>query len=166
MVSANHVAYTAPVNPLDAKSLLTIEHIWPLLRRKIRRAEDFVPAAITSTAITSRSTAPTGHPVTVREVTFREGNRKVTEECVEYEPMKVEFRQSNGSKVQNIVSEGPTGELYMTYTFEWLHPEMEGDAKKLEERRDKERRMARMAVEGTLKAMREMVADGRWKEEL
>ena len=166
MVSANHIAYTAPVNPQGAEPVLTMEHIWPLLRRKIRRAEDFVPAAITSTDVVTTSTTPTGHPSTLREVTFREGNRKVQEECVEYEPVKVEFLQTNGSKIQNVVSEGAGGELYMTYVFEWLHPELEGDDAGLWDKYEKERKMAAMAVEGTITAMREMVKDGRWKEKI
>ncbi|MBE3049048.1 DUF1857 family protein [Candidatus Bathyarchaeota archaeon] len=165
MVSANHVAYTAPINPIGAEPTLTREHIWPLLHRKIHRAEDFVPVAISSTRVLSTTTTPTGHRSTVREVTFREGDRRVQEECIEYEPMKEEFHMSDGSKVQNIISEGAGGELYMTFTFEWLHPELEGDAAALEERAVKERKMAALAVEGTIKVMREMVVNGRWKEE-
>ena len=165
MVSANHIAYTAAINPPGAHPILTREHIWQLHRRKIHCGQDFVPAAISSTRVLSTSTTAAGHPTTVREVIFREGDRRVREECVEYKPMKVEFLQGDGSKVQNILSEGAGGELYMTFTFEWLHPELAGDAAALEERAVKERKMAQMSVEGTIKAMREMVADGRWKEE-
>lgn len=166
MVAANHVAYTAPINPPGATPVLTHQHIWPLLRRKVHRAQEFVPGAISSTSILSTTTNATGHPVTVREVTFIEGNRVVREDCAEYKPMKIEFLQGDGSKVQNVVSEGAEGELYMTYTFEWLHPELEGDAEGLRERREAERKMARMAVEGTIKTMREMVKDGRWEEKI
>lgn len=166
MVTANHIAYTALINPAGATPVLTREHIWPLLRRKIHRAQEFVGGAITSTTVLStNTTSTTGHPVTVREVTFAEGDLRPREECVEYEPMKVEFRQQNGSKVENIVSEGSGGELYMTYTFEWLHPELENDSKALAERKEKEKKMAALAVESTIRVMREMVADGRWKEE-
>lgn len=78
----------------------------------------------------------------------------------------VEFLQpGDGGRVQNIVSEGADGELYMTYTFEWKHPELEGDGEGLRRRLEVERKMAKVAVEGTIKVMREMVADGRWKEE-
>ncbi|KAK1763410.1 hypothetical protein QBC33DRAFT_550064 [Phialemonium atrogriseum] len=164
MVAANHIAYTAPINPSSAPIKLTLEHIWPLLQRKIRHGQDFVGAAITTTKVLSTSTTPSGLPLTVREVVFREGARRVREECIEYEPVKVEFHQPDGSKVQNIVSEGQDGELYMTYTFEWMHAELEGDDIALQQKREQEKRMARMAVENTLKVMREMVADGRWKE--
>ncbi|KAJ9133326.1 hypothetical protein NKR23_g10834 [Pleurostoma richardsiae] len=164
MVAANYVAFTAPINPPSASPQLTIENIWPLLQRKIRRAEDFVGAAIRSTDVISQSSTPAGQPVTVREVVFHEGDRRVREECVEFWPMKVEFHQPDGSKVQNIISEGAGGELYMTYTFEWLHPELEGNQSALVEKQAKEKAMAKTAVESTIVAMREMVKDGRWKE--
>lgn len=165
MVAANHIAYTAFINPPGATPILTRAHIWPLLRRKVHSAQEFVPV-ISSTTVLSTTTNATGHPVTVREVTFLEGNRVVREECVEYEPMKIEFLQGDGSKVQDVVSEGSEGELYMTYTFEWLHPELAGDAEGLSEREAKEKKMAKMAVEGTIKTMREMVKDGRWEEKI
>lgn len=164
MVAANYIAYTAPINPPTAETKLSIEHIWPLLQRKIRRAEDFVGVAIKSTDVISRSTTPAGQAVTTREVIFREGNRRVREECIEFKPMKVEFGQPDGSKIQNIISEDADGALYMTYTFEWLHPELEGNDAGLGEKRQKEKNMAKIAVENTIVAMREMVNDGRWRE--
>jgi len=164
MVAVNHIAYTARINPTSASPQLTIEHIWPLLQRKIRVAQDFVGAAITSTEVLSTSTTSSGLPLTCREVVFRAGGRRVREECIEYQPVKVEFRQPDGSKVQNIVSEGADGELYLTFSFEWMHPELEGDEDALQEKLKQEKGLAKMAVESTIKAMREMVADGRWKE--
>lgn len=164
MVSANHIAYTERINPAAAATKLSIEQVWPLLQRKVRRAQEFVPAGITSTTVLSTSTTPSGLPVTVREAVFLESGRRVREECIEYFPIKVEFHQPDGSKVENIISEGPDGELYMTYTFEWLHPELEGDDAGLQQKREQETKLAKMAVQSTLKAMREMVEDGRWKE--
>lgn len=166
MVAANHVAYTALVNPPGAAPVLTRQHIWALLRRKDRRAEEFVPAISSTNVLSTDTTNATGNPVTVREVTFAEDNRVVREECVEFEPMMVEFLQEGGSRVQNVVSEGAGGELYLTYTFEWLHPELGGDVEGLKALEEKERKMAGMAVEGTLRAMREMVKDGRWEEKI
>lgn len=162
MTLANYVAFTAPINPPSAEPQLTLEQVWALLRRKIRLAEDFVPVAIASTRVVSESTDTHGRPVTTREVTFHEGNRRVEEVVTTFYPMKVEFRQPDGSQVMNIVSKGARGELYMTYTFEWLHADL-GEAA-LAERRVKEEAGAQKAVEGTIGAMREMVADGRWKE--
>ena len=167
MVAANHVAFTAPINPPGASPVLTIDHIWPLLQRKIRRAEEFVGGAIAATEVISTSTTSAGLPVTVREVTFRgpEG-RRTHEECIEFRPMKVEFHQVNGSKVQNVISESADGSLNMTYTFEWQHPELEGNEAGLAEKLKAEKALARLAVESSIKAMREMVADGRWTEKV
>jgi len=159
----NNVAFTAPINPSSASTKLSLDQIWQGLERKIRAGQDFVGGAITSTDVISTSTTDKGLPVTVRVVNFKEGNRKVEETCITYHPAKVEFHQKNGSKVQNVISEGADGELYMTYTFEWLHPECEGDEKALEEKRVKEKNMAKTAVESTIKVMREMLEDGRIK---
>ncbi|OAP62375.1 hypothetical protein AYL99_04578 [Fonsecaea erecta] len=166
MTPSNNLAYTAPINPPSASPKLTISQIWQGLERKIRAGQDFVGGAILSTDVVSESTDSEGRPVTVREIVFRDGNRRVKETCVAFEAMKVEFHQPDGSKVQNIISQGAGAEcedLYMTYTFEWLHPECEGDIKALEEKRQKETKIAKMAVEETIRVMREMVKDGRIK---
>lgn len=167
MTPANYVAYTAPINPPSATTQLSEEHVWALLRRKVRCAQDFVPAAIEATEVEDKSTDKHGRPVTTRIVTFREGfrggDRRVKEVVTTFFPMKVDFLQPDGSQVQNIISKGADGELYMTYTFEWLHADLDEAA--LAEKRRHEAGGSKMAVEGTLKAMREMVADGRWKED-
>lgn len=161
MTPANNIAYTAPINPPSATPTLTLEQIWKGLELKIRAGQDFVGGALLSTDVISTSTTDHGQPITVREVVFREGNRRVRETCIAFEPMKVEFHQPDGSKVQNVISHGSQGELYMTYTFEWLHPECEGDAAGLAAKKDKEVKIAKMAVEETIRVMREMVKDGR-----
>ena len=161
LTPSNNLAYTAPINPPSVTPVLTIEQIWKGLQLKIRAGQDFVGATIVATDVISTSTTEHGHPVTVREVVFRDGNRRVRETCIAFEPMKVEFHQPDGSKVQNVISQGSQGELYMTYTFEWLHPEFEGDAAALAARREAEEKIAKMAVEMTIKVMREMVQDGR-----
>lgn len=162
MTLANYVAFTAPINPPSTDPQLTLDQVWALLRRKIRLAEDFVPAAIASTDVVSESTDADGRPVTTRVVTFHEGNRRVEEVVTTFYPMKVEFRQPDGSRVMNIVSKSANGELYMTYTFEWLHADLDEAA--LAETRVKEEAGAKTAVEGTIRAMRQMVLDGRWKQ--
>lgn len=162
MTAANYVAYTAPINPPSAETQLSLEQVWALLRRKVTHAEDFVGGAILATEVLSTSEDEHGRPVTTRAVTFREGNRRVEEAVTAFHPIKVEFRQPDGSKVCNIVSEGGGGELYMTYTFEWMHPGL--DARALGEKRTAEEAMARLAVESTIRAMRVMVVDGRWRE--
>ncbi|EXJ96280.1 hypothetical protein A1O1_01406 [Capronia coronata CBS 617.96] len=160
---SNNVAYTAAINPPNTTPVLSYAQIWRGLQLKIKAGQDFVGGAIIATDVISTSETDNGHPVTVREVVFREGNRRVRETCIAYEPMKVEFHQPDGSKVQNVISQGAQGDkdLYMTYTFEWLHPECEGDEAALAAKREKEWAMAKTAVEKTLEVMREMVKDGR-----
>ncbi|RMD43914.1 hypothetical protein DV735_g1179, partial [Chaetothyriales sp. CBS 134920] len=170
MPPANHVAYTAPINPAGADPILTRSEIWAGLERKIRAAEEFVGGAITSTdVIKEYRDEKTGLPVTVREVVFANAEMgRVTETCIAFYPMKVEFHQNNGSKVQNIISQGAGGskDLYMTYTFEWQHPELEGKGEAtLQEKKVQEEKTAQVAVESTIKVMREMVRDGRIKKE-
>jgi len=161
---SNNLAYTAPINPPSAEPKLTIPQIWAGLQRKVRAGQDFVGGAILSTDVVSEETDSEGRPVITREVVFRDGNRRVQERCVMYEPMKVEFHQPNGSKVMNVVGQGAGEEgvdLYMTYSFEWLHPG--ASEEELRENRVKQTKMAQTAVEETIRVMREMVKDGRIK---
>ena len=166
LTPSNNLAYTAAINPPSAEPKLTIAQIWRGLELKIRAGQDFVGGAILSTDVISEKHDGEGRPITVREVIFRDGNRRVREDVIAYEPVKVEFHQPDGSKVQNIVSQG-AGEdgvdLYMTYSFEWLHPECEGEngKKELQEKRQKETKVAKMAVEETIRVIRQMVQDGR-----
>jgi hypothetical protein len=161
---ANYVAFTAPINPAGSSPVLNVSQLWKGLQIKVGSAETFVGAAIESTdVLKTYKTEKTNLPVTEREVVFREGNRRVHETVIEYYPTKVEFHQKDGSKVMNILSRGAGGEsdLYMTYTFEWLHPELEGDEAGLKEKRTKEEAMSKLAVESTIKVMRELVENGR-----
>ena len=54
------------------------------------------------------------------EVAGEEKGRTVRERCVLHTPCRVDFFQPDGTKVANYVSEGPDGELYMTYVFQWI----------------------------------------------
>lgn len=159
--AANYIAFTAPINPSGASPTLTRKQIWAGLEIKIGSGETFVGAAIESTTVLKKYPDPkTQLPVTEREVLFRADQRRVHETCVAYEPMKVEFLQPDGSKVVNVVSQGAAGEedLYMTYTFEWLHPGM--DEAGLKEKKKAEEAMAQKAVESTIQVMRELVQKG------
>lgn len=164
MPAANFIAYTAPINPASASRKLTRAQIWRGLEIKITSGETFVSGAIEATTVlkTYTTSGKPGLPVTEREVLFRADQRRVHETCIAYEPMKVEFHQKDGSKVMNIISQGAGGEedLYMTYTFEWLHPELEGDEQGLQEKRKGQEQMAKMAVEGTITVMRELAEKG------
>ena len=165
-VAANYVAFTAPINPVNASPVLTRSQIWAGLEIKIGSGETFVGGAIESTTVLKKyTTEKTNLPVTEREVLFRADQRRVHETCIAYEPMKVEFHQPDGSRVMNVVSQGAGGEtdLYMTYTFEWLHPELEGDEEGLRKKKAGEEAMAQKAVESTIQVMRELVQNGRIK---
>lgn len=162
MPPTNYVGYTAPINPPSAEPKLTESQIWALLRRKIRRAEDFVGGAILNTEVLSEAKDAQDRPVTTRMVTFREGNRRVEEVVTTFYPVKVEFQQPEGSHIANIVSRGPDDELFLTYTFNWVHPGLDDAA--LAEKRVVEQNMAKHSVESTISAMRAMVSDGRWEE--
>jgi hypothetical protein len=95
--------------------------------------------------------------VTVREVLFRESQKTVQETVTGYEASRVEFVQPEGSKVNNIISEGADGELYMTYTFEWRHPGVSKED--MAAFAEKERKMSQMAVEGTIKVLRQLAEE-------
>lgn len=158
--STNNIAFTSHINPPGSSPVLTRPQIWSMLQLKIRSAETFVPAAIQSTTVISTTTnEETGNEVTVREVTFLQDQRKVKEVVTAYADTRVEFEQPDGSHVSNIVSEGADG-LYMTYVFEWRHPGVEGE--ELEKLREREKAMSKMAVEGTIEAMRKLVREGRY----
>ncbi|CAG7948993.1 unnamed protein product [Penicillium salamii] len=152
---SNNVAFTAPINP-PGSTTITPEQVWNGLLLKIRSAETFVPAAIQSTKVISESVDPsTGNPVTVREVLFRETQKTVQETVTAFKATRVEFEQPDGSKVSNVLSVGAGGELYMTYIFEWRHPG--ASREELAVLYEKEKKMSQMAVEGTIKALRELV---------
>lgn len=159
MSSANNIAFTAPINPPGATPL-SLNQVWIGLLLKIRSAETFVPEAIQATTVLSETKDPyTGNPVTVREVLFRETQKRVKETVTAFEKCRVEFEQPDGSRVSNVVSEGADGQLYLTYVFEWRHPGVTKED--LATLLEKERRMSRMAVEGTIRVLRELNEEDR-----
>ncbi|KAJ5892921.1 hypothetical protein N7504_009612 [Penicillium tannophilum] len=158
MAPANNIAYTAPINP-PGETPLSHAQVWAGLLLKIRSAESFVPGAISRTDVLSETVDPSsGNKVTVRDVLFRESGKKVQETVTAYEPTRVDFVQAGGN-ISNIISEGGNGELYMTYIFEWKHPD--ASKEEMAEFLVKEKNMGKTAVEGTLKVLRQMVADGK-----
>lgn len=154
MSSTNNIAFTAPINPPGATPL-TRDQVWAGLLLKIRSAETFVSAAIQSTDVLSEYTHPsTGNAVTVREILFRETQKKVKETVTAFESCRVEFEQPDGSRVSNVISDGAGGELFLTYIFEWRHPGVSKE--ELASLLEKERRISRMAVEGTITVLRQL----------
>ncbi|PGH15379.1 hypothetical protein AJ80_05563 [Polytolypa hystricis UAMH7299] len=157
---ANNIAFTTPLNPPGATPILKREQIWVGLLLKIRSAEAFVPAAIQSTSVLAEFADPaTGNPVTIREVIFRENQRKVQETVTAYEDIRVDFVQPDGSLISNVVSEDADGELYLTYIFEWRHPGVSKE--ELLALREKEKKTSKLAVEGTITVLRELVKSGK-----
>lgn len=157
---AVYISYTGLINPPSATPVLTRAQVWSGLEIKVTAAQDFV-GAIISTDVVSTSEDQHGRKVTQREVVFKEGNRRVSERVVEFAKNKVVFHQTDGSQVQNIISQGADGDLYMTYDFEWLHSGM--GEEELEEKRQSYQKMSKMAVESSIDAIREMVKSGRIK---
>lgn len=95
----------------------------------------------------------------MREVVFRESQKPVKEVVTAFEPCRVEFEQPDGSRISNVVSEGAEGELYLTYIFEWRHPGLGGE--ELKSALDREKKMSRQAVEGTIKVLRQLAEEGK-----
>jgi len=135
-----HLAYTAPVNPSGATPTLSQAQLWAGFQRKVRKPSDFVPV-IASAEVTKEE----GNVVT-RTVTFKEGRPgahggsagdQVVEVCSSYAPCRVDYAVSDGSSVSNIISQGPGGELFVTYAFAWKHEGMEEGGKEFEEAKAK-----------------------------
>ncbi|KAK5005322.1 hypothetical protein LTR16_007041, partial [Cryomyces antarcticus] len=75
----------------------------------------------------------------------------------------VDFHQPDGSTISNIISDGPSGQpsdLYMTYAFQWLHPEIERGSKVEAEALVMRKKTAKMAVEKSIESIRRMVKEG------
>ncbi|KAJ2903518.1 hypothetical protein MKZ38_009740 [Zalerion maritima] len=142
-----HIAYTSPINPAGSSPLLTRAQVWAGLQRKIRHADEFVPAIVACHVLSE--TGPCPNPEVTREVEFKPGMGppgRVREVCRSFHPSWVDFVQRDGSTVKNVLSDGAPSEeggestLWMTYVFEWRHDGVaEGgeQAKVLEEKHRK-----------------------------
>ena len=137
-----HLAYTAPINPAGAEPVLTQAQVFEGMRRKVRRAHEFVPI-IESCEVVSE----VGNVVT-RKVQFRPGVGQglVTEVCTEYAPSRVDFEMDSGSSVKNIVAAGPTGkddDLYMTYVFAWKRDDLDAGSAAYDEALDQYKKVCK-----------------------
>ncbi|KAI0882255.1 DUF1857-domain-containing protein [Annulohypoxylon maeteangense] len=167
MVTFN-LAYTAPINASKASPTLNQAQVWAGLKRKVLRAQDFVPIIEECIVLVEEQDHASGNVTVTREVRFKTGSEPaagsggalVREVCMHFAPCRIDFKQPDGSTVSNIVSEGPDGKLMMTYAFEWRYPgvkEGSQEAKVLEER---SWTTAKMAVHGTIDTIRRLVKDG------
>ena len=50
--------------------------------------------------------------------------------------------------------------MFMTYAFQWAHPDVEAGSPKEEELRKEHMRVAKMAVDKSIEAIRRMVSQG------
>jgi len=65
--------------------------------------------------------------------------------------------------VTNVISDGSSGsdtDLYMTYIFEWKHPDIEAGSSEAAELQTKHKAMAKMAVDNSIESIRRFVKDG------
>jgi len=159
-----HLAYTAPINPAGSSPTLSVSQVWAGLQRKIRFAQEFVPAAITGCEVLSEEDG-----VVTRIVNFKPGmgaKSSAKEVVTSFGEAWIEFKQEDGSIIRNIISEGSSGtveDLQMTYMFEWMFPNIEEGSTEAGEQFKKVKGTAKMAVDGSINTIREMVKDGRIK---
>ncbi|KAI8629642.1 DUF1857-domain-containing protein [Xylariaceae sp. FL1651] len=164
MVTFN-IAYTAPINRAGATPVLTQAQVWEGLKIKVRQAQDFVKA-ITKCEVLSEEALPTGELQVTREVQFvagtTHGNGGVVKEvCVHYAPCRVVFKQEDGSTVTNVISQGPDGELLMSYIFEWRHSDVTEGSERASQLEEAHWKMAKMAVESSIDTIVRMVSEGK-----
>ncbi|KAK4113158.1 DUF1857-domain-containing protein [Canariomyces notabilis] len=160
-----NLGYTAPINRPGESPVLTIDQVWAGLQRKVRYAQEFVPL-IVGCEVLSEEKDPAAEEVDVitRRVTFAEkagpmSGRIVTEVCKLYAPCRVDFVQEDGSKITNCVTRGESGEpgdLYLTYIFEWRHPNVAEGSEEAQWLEGEHRKTAGTAVEGSIATIREM----------
>ncbi|GAM82883.1 hypothetical protein ANO11243_008690 [Dothideomycetidae sp. 11243] len=154
-----NLAFTAPINPPETSPKLSTPQVWAGLQRKVRHAPEFVPAIGTCRVLSDSSDPDDG--TVEREVTFAaDPEHKIKEKCVSAGGLKVDFHQPDGGLITNYISEGEGGELFLTYTFQIVSDLKEGS----EERkafRDKQAKMARMAVLESINSIRKMVKEGK-----
>ncbi|KAL2115243.1 hypothetical protein VTJ04DRAFT_10906 [Mycothermus thermophilus] len=125
-------------------------------------AADTSAPGTTTAANTGSNSGPDGdqdgpEEVITRRVTFHPDSapkkKTVVEVCKLYPPRRVDFVQEDGTVIQNFVGDGPEGEMFLTYAFEWRVPGVaEGEDKKRVE--EGFWRTAKMAVEGSIDTIR------------
>ncbi|ORX98530.1 hypothetical protein BCR34DRAFT_676960 [Clohesyomyces aquaticus] len=156
-----HYAYTSQINPEGASPVLTLPQIWQGLQRKIRFAQEFVPV------IEGCEVLKEEDGVVTRVVKFKKGlvpKEQATEVVRGYGMSWVDFEQEDGTHVRNVISSGPGGpeDFHMTYMFEFLLPNIsETDTEGKEKETARLTGMSKVAVESSIKVIREMVQDGR-----
>ncbi|KAH7308963.1 hypothetical protein B0I35DRAFT_441096 [Stachybotrys elegans] len=153
-MSVINFAYTAPVNPSGASPVLDEAQVWAGLKRKVRRAYEFVPIITGCEVISEEGTT------VVREATFQGRPSPVREVCEHYEPSRIDFRQPDGAVISNIVSRGSDDALHMTYVFEVRRPDLGEGSEEATDFKREFSKMAKVAVEGSIETIRRLVKEG------
>jgi len=167
-----YAAGTAPVNPTGASPIITLEKLWAGLELKAREPQLFLAVIDTCEVLEDD-----GETV-LREVKFKDGGGvgmapvigpKVKEQITHIKPLSAEAGSGletftsigSASRVLNIVSTGPDGELLLTFTFEWEHNEIEEGSPEAVKKQKQYQVTAPKGVVGTLNAIRQMVKEGK-----
>jgi hypothetical protein len=148
-----NLGYTAPINR-PGQPPLTIDQVWAGLTRKVTHAQEFVPVIVACEVLSDQhSPQKSGGSRTVsRRVTFRPGagpmhSDTVREECVLHPPCRVDFCQEDGTKIANYITTGEDGDLFMTYVFQWVLPEMEEGSEETERLRVRYKEVSQLCFE-------------------
>ncbi|PKY07908.1 DUF1857-domain-containing protein [Aspergillus campestris IBT 28561] len=154
-----HAARTLPVNPPDAPFVLTRRQLWKALQRKIRHADEFVPAMKKCVVVKD------SNDIVLRECLLEtpSGETKtMTEEVTSHGEQFIIFRQLDGSVTTNLVSNGEDlGDrgLQLTYFFEWDHPDIQEGTPAYDEAVEQKNTIGLMAVKKSIETARQLVQD-------
>ncbi|KAL9618765.1 MAG: hypothetical protein Q9160_006559 [Pyrenula sp. 1 TL-2023] len=157
-----NLAYTVPVNPPSSSLKLTVDHLWRALEYKCRYAQEIVPA-IESVSILPEP-APTPEFLKRRVNFTPQPNhvgmpKHVFEDVTFFKGTRIEYRQSTGTLINNIISTGGPGtdEVYLTSSFEWVFPaDVEVGSPEFVRWMELHQRMAKVSVDGTVRVARSM----------
>lgn len=133
MVNIN-LSLSVPLNPPGASPIITLKHAWAAFVHKARRPQDFIPVVSSCTIISETPTS------IACEVSFHPGvghERVIREVCTLHPPCRIDYEIEGGSTAVNTISEMPDGELIMTFTFGWAHPDVEEGSDEERQLRDK-----------------------------
>ncbi|PQE05464.1 DUF1857 domain containing protein [Rutstroemia sp. NJR-2017a BBW] len=178
-----YAAATVYVNPPGETPVLSLEQLWKGLELKVRKPQLFIPVIESCKVLSDENES------VEREVLFKAGpvttiihlmdliahiapggptSDPVVETITHLAPVGSEAKsgvetfamKGSQSKVLNIVSEGPEGELMLTFTFEWEHKDIEKGSEQEKEKQKGYQSTAPKAAAGTVRAIREMIQKG------
>ncbi|KAF8607468.1 hypothetical protein BDV93DRAFT_542366 [Ceratobasidium sp. AG-I] len=143
-MSHTSVAYTVPF-PKDSK--ITQEQAFEGLRLKARSPLRFIPMFAKCEVLEETSTT------LKRKATLKSG-ASTTESIAFYPPSLVTFTGEEGNLITNLISETEDGSMLLTSTFSLKVPMLGNTVEEVKQG-------ARVAVEGTLKGLLELLEEGK-----